>query len=71
MLQFQQYLFLAFFLQMMSHVPFALWHHYFIIPSPSILNIWSHGGLTALHILFSSFDKDQSFIDTAEKSSLK
>ena len=56
---------------MTSRVPFALWRHYFIIPSPSILNTWRRGGLTALQILFSSFDKDQSFIDTAEKSSLK
>ena len=27
----------------------------FIIPSPSILNIWRHGGLTALTLLFTGF----------------
>ena len=48
MLQFPQHLFSAFFSQMTS-CALCIMTLFFIIPSPSILNICSRGGLTALY----------------------
>ena len=50
MLQFQQHLFRAFFFLQMTSCAMCIMMS-FIIPSPSILNIWRHGGLTALTLL--------------------
>ena len=48
MLQFQQHLFRAFCFHKWRHVPCGIMAS-FIIPSPSILNIWKRGELTALN----------------------
>ena len=54
MLQFQQHLFHVFFFFFFTNNVMCcpLWHHLSIIPdpSPSILNIWRRGGLTALRL---------------------
>ena len=51
MLQFQQHLFRAFFFLRMMSCAMCILTSY-IIPSPSILNIWRRGGLTALTLLW-------------------